>query len=200
MRLCRLGLVTFVATTISMLSPAIAADPATELGGKIGALFRALGEPALQGRVVERREVIRRFAADIFDFHESARRVLGSHWAARTPEEQARFVSAFTGLIDHAYLRRIDEYDGERVVVAGQSVDGDQATVHAQVFTRDGETIPVDFLMAQGDADCWRVYDVNVSGMSLVASYRAQFNRIIRTGSYEELLKRLEMKGASAQR
>jgi phospholipid transport system substrate-binding protein len=198
MRLCRIGLAAFVATTLWTL-PAVAADPATELGGRIEALFRALRDPALQGQALERRAVIRRFADAIFDFHESARRVLGTHWATRTPEEQERFVRAFAGLIDHAYLRRVDEYDGERVVMVGHSVQGDQATVRAQIVARDGDTIPVDFLMVHGSGAHWRAYDVNVGGMSLVASYRAQFNRIIRSGSYEELLKRLEVKSVSAQ-
>jgi phospholipid transport system substrate-binding protein len=36
----------------------------------------------------------------------------------------------------------------------------------------------------------WLVYDVAVEGVSLVGNYRDQFNSIIRTSSYPELVRR----------
>ena len=48
--------------------------------------------------------------------------------------------------------------------------------------------------MREGDDGQWRVFDVSFAGMSLVGTYHAQFVRVIRTGSYEELVSRLEKK------
>jgi phospholipid transport system substrate-binding protein len=41
---------------------------------------------------------------------------------------------------------------------------------------------------SSSSGDRWRVYDLSVEGLSLVANYRAQFNKIIRTSSYEALV------------
>jgi phospholipid transport system substrate-binding protein len=43
-------------------------------------------------------------------------------------------------------------------------------------------------------ADRWLVYDVSIEGVSLVSSYRTQFNKIIQTSSYNELVSKLKNK------
>lgn len=190
------------ALTLLTFTPTLAGDPAAQLEEQIGRVFQTLADPALSGadQAAERRATIRRLAGEIFDWNETAKRALGSQWTGRTPEEQARFVRAFTDLIDHSYLRKVDKYGGERVVVTGQQVDGDDATVHTDVVAADGDRIPVDFLMRRDAAGRWRACDAKVGGVSLVGSYRSQFNKIIQTGSYETLLTRLEAKvGASAR-
>jgi phospholipid transport system substrate-binding protein len=52
----------------------------------------------------------------------------------------------------------------------------------------------VTFSLHQGADGGWRVYDVSFEGMSLVGNYRAQFNKIIRGSSFDELVARLEAK------
>jgi phospholipid transport system substrate-binding protein len=189
-----------LAITLTTLKPALGGEPADQITQQLDAAFTVLRDPSLRQpeRDTERRQAIRALAETIFDFRETARRVLGPHWAERTPDEQAQFVRAFVGLIDHAYLRRVDEYGGERLVVKGQTVDGAEVKVQTQIVDMDGDTTPVEFLVARSDGDQWRAYDVKVAGMSLVANYRAQFNKIIRTGSYEELMRRLQAKSAAA--
>jgi phospholipid transport system substrate-binding protein len=73
----------------------------------------------------------------------------------------------------------------------GDSVQGDQATVRTKILTRQGSEIPVSYRMhLKGDR--WLVYDVEIEGVSLVANYRSQFNKIIRTSSYDELVRKLK--------
>ncbi len=132
----------------------------------------------------------------VFDFDVTARRALGRHWEERTAAERERFVQLFSGLIDRAYLRRVDKLDGEQIVLVGSAVNGDDATVQTRVVTRDKSQMPVEFLMLRTPADRWRVWDVRVGGMSLVGSYRAQFHKIIAAESYDELVRRLESKVA----
>jgi phospholipid transport system substrate-binding protein len=40
--------------------------------------------------------------------------------------------------------------------------------------------------------DRWLVYDVIIEGVSLVGNYRTQFNKIIQTSSYPELIKKMK--------
>jgi phospholipid transport system substrate-binding protein len=50
--------------------------------------------------------------------------------------------------------------------------------------------VPIDY-RALRRAERWRVYDVSIEGVSLVANYRTQFNSLMRTSSPEQLLAKL---------
>ena len=158
---------------------------------------RADGAP-----VADRSVEIRRIAREMFDFVEISRRALSQHWQALTPEAQAEFVTLFRDLLERAYLAQIEAGGGERITFVGESIDGDSATVRSQVVTRRGTEIPLDYrLRAHGGR--WRIYDVVVGGISFVESYRSQFDRVIRTESYDALRDRLQKRTldtATAQR
>jgi len=144
-----------------------------------------------------RRAEVRRIAGKLFDFDETAKRALGPHWQRRTPEERQEFITLFTDLLESAYVTQIEKYDGEKIAYTGESVDGDQATVKTRIVTKQGSEVPVDYRLIHGAAG-WRVYDVVVEGVSLVGNYRAQFNKIIQTSSYQDLVKRMRAKDFAA--
>jgi phospholipid transport system substrate-binding protein len=172
------------------------AGPATDtLRRHIDRIFSALADPQLKGvaNAARRQRLLRAYAEEALDFREAARRALGPHWEARTPDERARFVQLFTDLIDQAYLSRLS-YNGERVVYDTETVSGGEAIVLARALGSRGTGTPVQFQMVRDGAGQWRVYDVAFEGMSLVGSYRAQFNKIIRGSSFAELVSRLEAK------
>ncbi|HEU4439276.1 MAG TPA: ABC transporter substrate-binding protein [Methylomirabilota bacterium] len=155
-------------------------------------MIRALEDPALD--LTQRKAEIRAVALEAFDVAEAARRALGPHWAKRTPTERTEFIAIFQGLLERGYLSRIGEYGGERVQYVGERVDGDHGVVRAQIVTAKGTQIPVEArVLRRGDR--WLMYDVLVENVSLVASYRSQFDRVIRTSSYEDLVKRLKGRG-----
>jgi phospholipid transport system substrate-binding protein len=177
---------------------ALAAGPGEQLNDGIQRVFANLQDPELKApsKETERRLAVRRIAEELFDFEETAKRSLGRHWNERSVQERQEFVRLFTELIDRAYLRRVDRYDGEQVVILSDAVEGNQAVVQTRIVTRDKSEIPVEYLMHRAGEDRWRVWDVKIAGMSLVASYRAQFNKIIHAESYGDLVKRLQAKSA----
>jgi phospholipid transport system substrate-binding protein len=146
-----------------------------------------------------RRHAVREIVDDAFDFEEASRRALGGEWAQRSAAERAHFVGLFVGLIDRAYLRRLDDWDGQRIVIGDETVDGDRATVRAAIVTRDGDQTPVDYLMRRCDDGRWRVVDIKLGGASLVSNYRAQFARLLQAGGFAHLLERLQAKVDSLQ-
>jgi phospholipid transport system substrate-binding protein len=155
-------------------------------------VIRILQDPALSPS--ERRSEIRAVALEAFDVAEAARRALGLHWAERTTAEREEFIGLFQSLLERGYLSRIGEYGGERVQYVGEHVDGDHATVRALIVTRKGTQVPVEARVRRR-GDRWLMYDVLVENVSLVASYRSQFDRVIRTTSYQELVRRLRERG-----
>lgn len=150
-----------------------------------------LEDPALNQS--QRRAEIRAVALEAFDVAEAARRALGPHWTKRTPAEREQFVGIFQGLLERGYLSRIGEYGGERVQYVGERIDGEFAVVRAQIVTSKGTQVPVEArVLKKGER--WLMYDVLIENVSLIASYRSQFDRVIRTSSYEDLVKRLKEK------
>ena len=195
MHLSRQPLALAVAITCTLVAarPATAGPPTDGLKSNIDRVIKVLEEPALKGKVKERRTAVRKIAAEIFDVDETARRSLARHWQARTPAQREEFVQLFGDLLEVTYISKIEQYGGEKIVYLGDSVDGEQATVRTKLITKQGTDIPVDYRMLK-KGDKWMVYDVVIEGVSLVSNYRTQFNKIIQTSSYEELVKKLKTK------
>jgi len=145
----------------------------------------------LKDKPPDRRAQIRKIADEVFDFPEMAKRALGVHWKELGAGDQERFVRLFSDLLDRAYFDKIDSYNGEKVEYLAAKIDGDLATVPTRVVTDKGTDIPVEYRMRRASGR-WVVHDVIIEGVSLVQNYRAQFDRIIRTASVPELMKRLE--------
>lgn len=195
-RLIRTAVVLVTALLLLSAAPALAGAPSEQLRASIDQVIRALEDPGLRSEASadKRRAAIREAAGNIFDFGEAARRSLGRHWQSLPDGDRREFVALFTDLLERAYIGRIEQYSGERIVYAGDSVDADAATVKTRFVSKKGTEIPVDYRMLRR-TDRWLVYDVSVEGLSLVANYRSQFNKIIETSSYQDLVKRMKARG-----
>jgi phospholipid transport system substrate-binding protein len=169
-------------------SASAAIGPTDELRQYTDRVLEVLRAPGMSP--AERRTAVRNLAIEVFDVAETARRALGPHWQQRTPAERADFVRLFRELLEQTYVSRIDEYGGERIQYTHERVDGDSAVVRAQILTKAGTTVPVESRLIQKNGH-WLIYDILIENVSLVANYRSQFDRIIRTSSYDDLVKRL---------
>ncbi len=176
-----------------------AGAPTEQLKTSVDQIVKILGDPALKGesRAAERRSAIRKEAQGVFDFGETAKRALGRHWQGLSEKDRQEFTGLFTDLIERAYISKIERYSGERIAYAGESVEGGLATVRTRFLTKQGTEIPVDYRMQQR-GDRWLVYDVAVEGVSLINNYRTQFDKIIQTSSYAELVRRMKAAEFSA--
>ena len=180
------------------IAPAWAVTPTEQLKGSIDKIIPILENPTLKGddKLKERRAAIRRVATDVFDFTESARRALGPHWERRTAQERQEFARLLGDLLERTFASRLEQYAGERIQYTGESVDGNLATVKTRIITKGGAALGVDYEVLQR-GDRWFVYDVWIEGVSLMNNYRAQFNKIIQTSSYEDLVRKLKAKQSS---
>jgi phospholipid transport system substrate-binding protein len=170
-----------------------AGAPTDQLKVQIERVLKAMDNPELAkpDKVKERRGEVRQLANEFFDFGETAKRSLGRHWQARTPAEREEFVRLFADLLERTYIRRIEGYGGEKIVYAGDTVDGDQATVRTRIVAKAGSEIPVEYRMLRR-GERWLVYDVVIEGISLISNYRSQFNKIIQTGSFQDLVNKMK--------
>jgi phospholipid transport system substrate-binding protein len=183
---------------------ATAGAPTEQLRSQVDKVLKLLDDSALKApdKAKERRTAVRKVADDIFDFAETAKRSLGRHWAARTPEEREEFVKLFGDLLERSYISKIELYGGEKIQYVGDKIEGDTAVVQSKLLTKTGSEVPIEYRMLR-KGERWLVYDVVIEGVSLVANYRTQFNKIIQTSSFQDLVKKMKTRqeelGSSAR-
>lgn len=194
------ALASALALPLLFAAPAMAGAPTEQLKTSIDQVIKVVDDPTLKAdaNAARRRAAVREVASNTFDFGEAAKRALGKHWQSLGEKDRQEFTGLFADLLERGYVSRIEEYSGERIVYSGESMDGDLAVVKTRFTTRKGTEIPVDYRMLK-KGDKWLVYDVNVEGLSLVGNYRGQFNKIIETSSYQDLVKRMKARADEFQ-
>ena len=180
------------ALVLGLASDAWAGPPTDQLRTYTDEVLKVLQNPALT--LPERREAVKHLAEAVFEVSETAKRALGQHWLQRTPAEREEFVKLFANLLEQTYIARIGEFGGEKLTYVSEQIDNDRAIVRARITTKRGTDVPVESRLLLKD-NRWLIYDILVENLSLISNYRSQFDRVIRTASYEELVKRLKNRG-----
>jgi phospholipid transport system substrate-binding protein len=139
-----------------------------------------------------RREKLREVIKPKFDFDEMARRSLGSNWNEISAAEQADFTTVFSELLARTYLSKIETVKRGMVKVESESVESSKAVVKTTVLSQ-GDTFPIDYKLMLENGQ-WRVYDVVIENIGLVANYRNEFSGIIRKEKFSGLMERLRKK------
>ncbi len=145
----------------------------------------------------DREKKLRAIAEGHFDFEKMARTAVGLHWRDFSEQQRAEFVPLFTNFIEDVYLSRMEQYSVEKVQQDIQSssiqfikerMDApDQAVVFSEVtLASRGNPIDVNYLMKR-DGDDWKIYDITIDAISVIANYRNQFNRVLNDGGYDKL-------------
>jgi phospholipid transport system substrate-binding protein len=145
----------------------------------------------------QRQVEIRRVTEELFDFHEMSRRMLGAHWQEGSIPQQEEFVQLFTEMLERMYLTNIASMPLATVKFEGELISGDYARVSSRIAGRRGDTSVEYRLVDHGGQ--WAVYDIAVEGVSLVSSYRSQFNSILRNASFAALLERMRSREVGAR-
>ncbi len=138
-------------------------------------------------------EAVRKTVIRMFGVSEAAREALGPHWQARTPAERDEFVELFADLLEATYVAQLNRPGGVRLRYTGEQIQGDRAEVLLTVRTERGSEVKTQIRLIQKN-DRWLIWDVAVEGVSLIQTYRAQFDRIIKRGSYADLVRQIKTK------
>jgi phospholipid transport system substrate-binding protein len=165
-----------------------AGEPTEQIRADITSLFETLHRRPVSPDATREAE---RILDRMFDWTAMAKAALREHWKERTPSEQAEFTRLFAAVFRRAYAAQIHLVDASRFRYLGDTITGDDATVRTKVQTRRGSTIDVDYAVHREGGSRWLVQDVRVEKISLIDSYRVQFDSLIARSSYEALVKRL---------
>ncbi|TDI76995.1 MAG: ABC transporter substrate-binding protein [Betaproteobacteria bacterium] len=130
-----------------------------------------------------------------FNFARMTRLAMGKNWSKATPQQQQELEKQFRTLLVRTYYKALSVYSHHTIkVVPLNTMAGDtNVTVKTQVMQSHGPTVTINYSMEKTSSG-WKVYDITVSGISLVINYRGSFNSQIRKGGVEGLLKTLSEK------
>ena len=129
------------------------------------------------------------------DFEEATRLAVGRSWAKATPEQKKRLVTEFRNMLVRTYSNAITAYEGQSMkVLPVRMKPGDtEVTVHNQFFRAGGKPVLLDYSMHKTD-NGWKIYDIVVEGVSLVLTYRSEFDAVVKQEGIDALIKRLAQK------
>jgi len=153
-------------------------------------------DPALQGPQHEDRRIadIKRVIAQSFNFGVMAQHSLGREWDRLTPAQRKDFTEVLQDLFQDSYSKLVLNFlKRENIRYGAETVDGDNALVKTVIERLAREQIPVDYRLLRG-VGRWDISDVVIDGVSIVENYRSQFTKIIRTLSYDALIKKMKIK------
>ncbi len=183
---------------LTVSAPAKAEDSPSLVVQRTGDAVTAVLADAGQS-VGQKRHGVEAIVYEQFDFVTLSRLVLGRNWKQLSPEQQTQFVEEFRRHLSVTYSKNIGDYKGEKPVVTAdrKESDGDW-TVKSKIVRPGAEDVAVDYRLRQSDGR-WKVIDVIVEGVSLVANFRSQFQEIVSKDGAPKLIDMLREKNSKGE-
>src|SRR5687767_12486607 len=131
------------------------------------------------------------------DFEQSTRLAVGRAWAQASPEQKKKLVSEFRNMLVRTYSNALQPYEGQQMkVMPVRMKPGDsEVTVQNQFIRSGAQPVKIDYSMRKTDKG-WKIYDIVVEGVSLVLTYRGEFDAVVKQEGVDGLIKRLAQKNA----
>lgn len=183
---------TIVAIVIFLSPSASAGDINTAqdfLQSNLNAVFAVLEKKDLE--IQEKQKEIEAIVTPMFDFRLMAKLSLGKkHWTGLTPENKDRFTNLFVKRLRQSYLDRISAYTDEKIIY-GSAVEVNNKVHIPTDLVSEGKKISMLYKLYPS-SNSWKIYDIEIQGVSIIRSYRSQFKEILQKGTFDELLQKME--------
>ena len=152
---------------------------------KIGAMIEILQDECLDK--AERNARVIALLTPIFDFPRMAQLSLGQkYWKQLSPEKQREFSDLFVKRIQNSYLEKLELYTDENVLFKETKQVKKRIHVLTELVSGD-ETIEVLYKLYKS-GNGWKIYDVEIFGVSIIQTYRSQLQSALKKGSIDDLL------------
>ena len=156
---------------------------------KVAVIFDLLGKQDIEKN--ERNEKIVGELNEIMDFQLAAYLSLGKHWKKISKTQKKEFVETFQQYINNYIVEKIDLYTNQKIDIGDSKiVKKGRAELEIGILS-GGETLQVNFKLRKNKKKEWRVYDVDIEGVSLITTFRSQFSGVLKNSSFEELMEKL---------
>lgn len=136
-----------------------------------------------------------------FNFQAMTASAVGRNWEKASADQKGRLVEEFKTLLVRTYASALSSYSNQKFdfrPLRAKPTDTD-VTVNVRVMQPGAQPVTIDYDMEKRP-NGWKVWDVRVGGISLVANYRTEFDNLVREGGVDGLLKALQGKNKSLER
>jgi len=138
-----------------------------------------------------REKKINQIVNSIFDFPLMAKLALGrKHWPKLTPAQREKFTRLFVERLKTSYREKIALYTDEKVVFKPAIKKKSTVYIPMELKSKDKKVTILHKLRKVNKR--WKAYDVEIQGISILLTYRSQFDDILSRSTVEDLLSRLE--------
>jgi phospholipid transport system substrate-binding protein len=164
-------------------------DPQEFLKSKLDAIISILQNQDLDQEEKKTRVLER--VTPLFDFYLMAKLTLGrKYWPGLSEENKRKFTDIFVKRLKDSYVGNLNLYTDEKVVYGAGVQKGSKIQIPTYVVSKDNK-ISMLFKLYRSKTG-WKIYDAEIQGVSVVLSYRSQFNQVLKDGTFEDLLAELE--------
>lgn len=152
----------------------------------------------------DRKKVVALIEAKVlphFNFDAMTASAVARHWTKASAEQKARLTDEFRTLLVRTYASSIAAYKDQRFdfrPLRAKPTDTD-VTVTVRMMQSGAQPVQLEYDMEKRP-NGWKVWDVRVAGISLVANYRTEFDNQVRDGGIDGLIKTLRAKNQSLER
>jgi len=156
---------------------------------KLDAVFAVLQKKDLdqQAKKIEINEIV----TPMFDFALMAKLTLGrKYWPDLPREKKEKFTQLYIELLKTSYLDKLALYTDEKIIFEPPAQVKKKVQIPTQLVSKDRRTSILYKLYKP--ADDWKVYDLEIQGVSIIRSYRSQFGEILQSGTIDDLLLKME--------
>ena len=149
----------------------------------------------------DRKKVIALIEAKVlphFNFQAMTASAVGRNWDKASAEQKARVMDEFKTLLIRTYSSALAAYGNQKFdfrPLHSKPTETD-VTIHVRVMQSGAQPVTIDYDMEKRPGG-WKVWDVRIGGISLVANYRTEFDNLIRESDIEGLIKALRAKNGS---
>ena len=193
MAVTRFMLAMLVTVLVALPARAQEVKPIDALRGPLDAALAILQDPRYRSGAEReaQKEKLWEIIRKVFDFEGITMLAVGQNWKTFSPTQKKEFTDVFTTKLGNSYLNKIQgTFNNEKVEFLSQEMlSASKARVKTKII-REVDSIPVDYSVRPVDG-VWRIYDVVIEGVSLVANYRSQFNDILSKNSPDVLIERV---------
>jgi len=156
---------------------------------KLDAVFAVLQKGDLDQQA--KKQEINAIVTPMFDFELMAKLTLGKkHWLGLPREKREKFTELYIEMLKTSYLDKLALYTDEKVIYEPPARVKKKVHVPTQLVSKDRKTSILYKLYKPGDD--WKVYDLEIQGVSIIRSYRSQFNESLKNGTIDDLLLKME--------
>ncbi|MCJ7542448.1 MAG: ABC transporter substrate-binding protein [Desulfobacterales bacterium] len=159
------------------------------LAGKLDLAIAVLQKKDM-GQQEKDRQIIE-IVTPIFDFPLMAKLSLGKkYWPGLSKEQKGKYTDLFVKRLEASYLEKLSLYTDETVVYKTPVQNERKVEIPTEVISKD-KKISMTYKLYKSEQD-WKIYDLEIEGISMIVTYRSQFDQILDKGTFDDLLLKLE--------